>query len=227
MSNLYAAPAADMSSPLANSQTYVPKMFELNGRIGRVRYLVYASVISILMMFAIGLVLGLLAKAVGVMMLVGIALVIWIPMMVVLFFVLRRRLHDMGKSGWFGLLQFIPLVNLGFFLWILFGRGNDGDNQYGPAPAPNTRPLVIFAWLIPIAMVASMPSYLKFEDQLVKQMMGTSAGASDDSAEMQKQVDEMVRAAEAESADGAGNDVVTDEPAAAQEPAPAEPKPAN
>lgn len=223
MSNVYAAPSADMSSPLANSETYLPKMFELNGRIGRVRYLVYASVISIVMMGVVGVVLGLLAKVLGAAMLMTLAFVMWIPVVVVLYFVLRRRLHDMGKSGWFGLLQFIPLVNLGFFLWIMFGRGNDGGNEYGPAPAPNTRPLVIAAWLIPVAIVAALPSYLKFENEMVRKMGGATADSTD-SAEMQKLLEHAAKAGESESVEGVGNDVATEEAAPA---APAEPKPAN
>ncbi|NHZ65592.1 DUF805 domain-containing protein [Massilia genomosp. 1] len=235
MSNLYAAPSADMTSPVANSDTYVPKMFQLNGRIGRVRYLVYASVISLVMTVAIGGVLAVLSQMAGFMALVVVGLLMWIPMFVILFYIIRRRLHDLGKSGWFALLQFIPLVNLVFVLWILFGRGNEGSNEYGPAPAPNTRPLVIAAWLIPLAMVASMPSYLKFEDQMVKKMMG--GGASD--ADMQKMLESQAdvpaavadmqsgsaQAAANEAAINAASDTATD--AAAATPAPAEPKAAN
>ncbi|HEX8614479.1 MAG TPA: DUF805 domain-containing protein [Telluria sp.] len=217
MSNLYAAPAADMASPLANNQTYMPKMFELNGRIGRVRYLVYATVISIVMMGLVGVAFGLLAKAASLMMIGILALIVWIPMVVILFFVLRRRLHDMGKSGWFALLQFVPLVNLGFILWVLFGRGNEGSNQYGLAPAPNTRPLVIAAWLIPLAIAAATPSYLKFEKEMTNKMMGT--GATD---AMQQDAD--AGAVPSEQVEGAGNDAATDAAAPA---APAEPKPAN
>ena len=45
-----------------------------------------------------------------------------------------RRLHDIGKSGWFQLLFIIPIV--GFILWIIWmvRDGDDGVNQYGPSP---------------------------------------------------------------------------------------------
>ncbi|MDE0966921.1 MAG: DUF805 domain-containing protein [Flavobacteriaceae bacterium] len=45
-----------------------------------------------------------------------------------------RRLHDVGKSGWFYLIILIPII--GFF-WILFlfcKNGNEGDNNYGADP---------------------------------------------------------------------------------------------
>ena len=45
-----------------------------------------------------------------------------------------RRLHDIGKSGWFQLLFIIPIV--GFILWIIWmvRDGDDGVNKYGPSP---------------------------------------------------------------------------------------------
>lgn len=230
MSNVYAAPAADMASPLAQSQTYLPGMFQLKGRIGRVRYLVYASALSIIMMAVIGVVVSLIAATGNVMMMVAVAALLWIPMFVILFMVLRRRLHDMGKSGWYGLLQLIPLVNLIFILWILFGRGDEGSNEYGLAPAPNTRPLVIFAWLIPLAMVAATPSYIKFQDGLTRKTMGGASGAAD----FQKQMEAATEAAAASDAEGdkvqgVGNEVATEAGAEAgkEETAPAEPKAAN
>jgi uncharacterized membrane protein YhaH (DUF805 family) len=47
-----------------------------------------------------------------------------------------RRLHDIGKSGWFQLIYLIPLV--GFFLLLYwFVQPSGGANQYGhPATTP-------------------------------------------------------------------------------------------
>jgi len=45
-----------------------------------------------------------------------------------------RRLHDINKSGWFYLIQFIPFIG---GLWFLFLMVLDGDyypNQYGADP---------------------------------------------------------------------------------------------
>ncbi len=43
--------------------------------------------------------------------------------------------HDRGKSGWWTLIGFIPIVG---WIWLLvelgFLRGTDGPNQYGPDP---------------------------------------------------------------------------------------------
>lgn len=45
-----------------------------------------------------------------------------------------RRFHDMGKSGWYTSLLFIPIVGLFFSIYIGFFKGQDDDNQYGPNP---------------------------------------------------------------------------------------------
>lgn len=44
-----------------------------------------------------------------------------------------RRLHDQDKSGWFYLINFIPLGGL-VLLVFMFLDGTRGPNQYGPDP---------------------------------------------------------------------------------------------
>lgn len=45
-----------------------------------------------------------------------------------------RRLHDIGKSGWWLLVNFIPLI--GMILLIFWAvQPSEGDNAYGPAPS--------------------------------------------------------------------------------------------
>lgn len=45
-----------------------------------------------------------------------------------------RRLHDIGKSGWFWLLSIIPVVGP-IILIVWFCRDSDpGPNEYGPNP---------------------------------------------------------------------------------------------
>jgi uncharacterized membrane protein YhaH (DUF805 family) len=45
-----------------------------------------------------------------------------------------RRMHDIGKSGWFILLWFIPIIGWIWALVLLFTEGNNGPNEYGPDP---------------------------------------------------------------------------------------------
>ncbi len=45
-----------------------------------------------------------------------------------------RRWHDLGHSGWWALLNFIPIVGLVALIYLLFAKGDGGQNAYG---APN------------------------------------------------------------------------------------------
>lgn len=45
-----------------------------------------------------------------------------------------RRLHDLGKSGWWAIAGCIPLVNFIYGLFLLFLPGTIGPNEYGPDP---------------------------------------------------------------------------------------------
>jgi uncharacterized membrane protein YhaH (DUF805 family) len=44
-----------------------------------------------------------------------------------------RRLHDIGKSGWFILIGIIPVVGIALLV-LLCLDSTPGDNQYGPNP---------------------------------------------------------------------------------------------
>ncbi|WP_310558976.1 DUF805 domain-containing protein [Flavobacterium sp.] len=45
-----------------------------------------------------------------------------------------RRLHDVGKSGWFLLILFFPLIGSIWLLILACREGDQGTNQYGPDP---------------------------------------------------------------------------------------------
>lgn len=45
-----------------------------------------------------------------------------------------KRLHDLNQSGWLWLLGLIPIVNFFFGIYLLFGKGTDGANDYGEPP---------------------------------------------------------------------------------------------
>jgi len=45
-----------------------------------------------------------------------------------------RRMHDVGKSGWFVLLSLIPLIGTVWLLAVCITEGTPGDNKYGPDP---------------------------------------------------------------------------------------------
>lgn len=45
-----------------------------------------------------------------------------------------RRMHDVGKSGWFVLLSLIPIIGTVWLLALCITEGNPGENKYGPNP---------------------------------------------------------------------------------------------
>jgi len=45
-----------------------------------------------------------------------------------------RRLHDTGRSGWWVLINLIPLVGLIVFIVFAAQDSQAGENQYGPNP---------------------------------------------------------------------------------------------
>ena len=45
-----------------------------------------------------------------------------------------RRLHDVYKSGWLVLIQFIPLIGWIIVLLMLIEKGTEGKNRFGDYP---------------------------------------------------------------------------------------------
>lgn len=45
-----------------------------------------------------------------------------------------RRMHDIGKSGWWVLIAFVPLIGWIWYLILCCTDSQPGDNQYGPNP---------------------------------------------------------------------------------------------
>ena len=45
-----------------------------------------------------------------------------------------RRLHDVGKSGWFLLFNLIPLFGWAYLIYLYVQPGTVGPNEFGPDP---------------------------------------------------------------------------------------------
>jgi len=45
-----------------------------------------------------------------------------------------RRLHDVGKSGWFYFIALIPIIGAIWLLVLFCTEGQDGTNNYGTDP---------------------------------------------------------------------------------------------
>lgn len=109
------------------------KLFQ--GRIRRGYYFGGGIVTSIVL----GLLNSLIGSLLGYGMLSRILMVMIAAVGVVLgVSLLVRRLHDMNKPEWYAILMLIPFVNFFAALWVLFTRGDEGANTYGPAPTHTT-----------------------------------------------------------------------------------------
>lgn len=104
-----------------------------SGRARRTEYWMFALFNTIFAIVAIVLdnVLGITADGIPYGPIYGLyVLAILIPSIAVGV----RRLHDVGKSGWFYLIAFVPLIG-GIWLLVLFVTDSTpGTNEYGPNP---------------------------------------------------------------------------------------------
>lgn len=48
-----------------------------------------------------------------------------------------RRIHDLGKSGWFAILAFVPVIGIVFSIYLFCAPGQEGWNEYGADPLQN------------------------------------------------------------------------------------------
>lgn len=155
-----------------------------NGRFGRLSYLGW----NMLMTFSLLIIIGMIAAfSPGLFMdsstLAGSSMVatvlIGLAYLVMLYFSFVftiRRLHDRNHTGWLSLLILIPLVNLIFILYLIFAKGDDRPNQYGPRRSTRTWEKVL-GWLyfliFPLAILAAiaLPAYQDYVTQAQQAQM--------------------------------------------------------
>lgn len=174
--NPYQSPAAG-TAEIGAQDVYEPKIFAMSGRIGRLRYFAYSNIYALIfyfflfvIMLALGGFAGGGAEEAGVAMMVSLG-VLYIAFLVGVVVLMRRRLHDLGKTSWVGLLMLVPLVNLFFALYLLFAKGESGVNDYGSQPIKNHGGLWFFA-LVPfffavvgILAAVAIPAYQEYVER--------------------------------------------------------------
>lgn len=134
-----------------------PRLFAWSGRIGRLRYINYTAAafwLSVVLGAAAGLALRatawvLLSQVLG--MLVSLLL-----LGVFTLALARRRLMDMGHSGWLALLLLAPLLNIAMLLWLLLGKGEVGANRHGAPPVANSAVVNVLAGIVVVLTVAGV-----------------------------------------------------------------------
>ena len=117
--------------------------FRWNGRLNRKRFimrLLALTGVGIVLYILMGVLLVVYADGTmrpseeTIMGIYGLCTLLSIPITVSSYMLMIRRLHDVGLSGYFILLAFIPFVSLGLLLYLLCKHGTEGDNAYGTDP---------------------------------------------------------------------------------------------
>lgn len=149
--NLYQPSTANIGDlqTIDNQITNDSRWYQMSGRIGRVRYLGYVTVVAlttyVTAVFLVVMNFSMLPDSTSASMSNGIAMLLTLmllsPLLPFVFYATivcpKRRLHDLNLSGWYVLLMLIPLVNFIFTLYLIFAPGSQGSNQYGYPPRPN------------------------------------------------------------------------------------------
>ena len=106
--------------------------FDFNGRSRRMEYWMFVLINSIISVFCILLdsMLGTVWSIGYGPIFIGYGLAVFVPGLAVAI----RRLHDIGKSGWYYLLFIIPIIGPIWLIILFVTEGEQGDNKYGPNP---------------------------------------------------------------------------------------------
>ena len=120
-----------------NFETFKEKFLTTEGRLNRLKYFKYLLisiigflVVDIALQMPVAIITG---DSEGTLITIvnGVAQFAWF--MIYLCLVIRR-LHDLNRRDLFAFLVLVPLVNLIFEIYLLFFKGTNGFNQYGPDP---------------------------------------------------------------------------------------------
>jgi uncharacterized membrane protein YhaH (DUF805 family) len=117
----------------------IKKYAVFNGRATRMEYWLFIVCNWIVMIVAAGIDY-LVLQSTTLNSLYGIvsllySLAVFIPTLALLW----RRLHDVGKSGWWIFITLIPIVGGIWFFVLLFTDSQRGENKYGPNPKKSLR----------------------------------------------------------------------------------------
>lgn len=155
----YAPPRADVAERVPE---YAPlKPFGVEGRIGRLRFLAWSMVLSLVTIAVVGvfalIALALVSTDSTAGLIVGgiLAFVLCVAFLIATILISVQRLHDVGWSGWLWLLNLVPFVGSFFPLLLVVLPGSGVANRYGAPPPPNSTAVKVLSslWLVLIALM--------------------------------------------------------------------------
>lgn len=155
----YAPPRADVAERVPE---YAPlKPFGVEGRIGRLRFLAWSMVLSLVTIAVVGvfalIALALVSTDSTAGLIIGgiLAFVLCVAFLIATILISVQRLHDVGWSGWLWLLNLVPFVGSFFPLLLVVLPGSGVANRYGAPPPPNSTAVKVLSslWLVLIALM--------------------------------------------------------------------------
>ena len=122
------------AGPKYEPDTDLQSMFlRYDNRLNRKRYLLRGLALWAAVM-VIAMVIGLIASLLKMKSLAMLGTVVSVAAAIPSFMLMIRRLHDLDRPTWWCVGAFIPIVNFALGIYLLFFKGTDGPNQYGPDP---------------------------------------------------------------------------------------------
>lgn len=112
------------------------KYVAFSGRASRAEYWKFMLIYVIILLVAQALDVGLFPHTVDETGMGGtITTIVTILLFLPAFTAQIRRLHDIGKSGWWILWQIVPIIGTLVLLYFLVKPSEKGTNKYGPQPS--------------------------------------------------------------------------------------------
>lgn len=161
--SMYDAPVADLGESIPD---HPDRLFSHRGRLGVLRTNARNTLYLLAMLLPAAIAAigfdswlnhsdGLLqtANPMVPVILLGIAALLFIPLLWGSFVLGVRRLHDCGYSGWLLLLGLVPIIGSLFLLYAYLKPGTPEANRFGHAPADDLRGWEKFAGLIGVILV--------------------------------------------------------------------------
>ena len=127
----------DAPSAAQSPELDLEQLFTLQGRIGRSEFFVTAVVLSLLYVFALGLLAALSGNILGVVL--GGALCVAAAFALTAAAI--KRLHDAGTSGWPAIVVLIPFIGWFVILVLALIGPSSGQNAYGDPHNGSLRPV--------------------------------------------------------------------------------------
>lgn len=117
--------------------TILKEIYTTEGRLNRLRYLKYMAILALVMAaskFTMSCMATFLTGDPNGALVMFITLILAVVAGTGNVMLMIRRVHDLGRSGYFVLLAFIPVIGIIFSIYLFCAKGQDGWNEYGADP---------------------------------------------------------------------------------------------